>query len=141
MLLPFLDHDLAAFLFSLPYEATGEQGFHDRVIEKAYPNYAHIPYSDSLTVTMGKHSWQRRIKTMREGLSMVKKLRKNNQAVLKELQAQLAVMRDNKQRVMNSYRQYMQCFEWMQEADFAQHYIDVISQMEPTIHDSQTSSL
>ena len=132
MLLPFLDHDLAAFLFSLPYEATGERGFHDRVIEKSYPDYAHIPYSDSLQVPMGRHTWTRRIKTMTDGLTTVAKLRHNHRDVLKELQAQMTVMKNEKQRWMNVYRQYMLCFEWVQEPDFAQHYINIMSEMEST---------
>jgi len=41
---PFLDHDLVDFLLSLDVSFNTGTWFHDEVIAKAYPGYAHIPF-------------------------------------------------------------------------------------------------
>lgn len=45
--LPYLDADLYDFFMSLPFEEFGDQGFHDEVIRKAYPEQAHLPYAEN----------------------------------------------------------------------------------------------
>lgn len=41
---PYLDHELYSFLTSLPAEYFLDYTFHQRAIEKRYPQWAHIPY-------------------------------------------------------------------------------------------------
>ena len=45
--LPYLDKDLCDFLLSLPATPDFARGFHDAAIERAFPEYADIPYEDS----------------------------------------------------------------------------------------------
>lgn len=42
---PFIDHALFDALSRIPYETLWAAPFHDDVIEKAYPEYAHLPYA------------------------------------------------------------------------------------------------
>jgi hypothetical protein len=41
---PFLDHDLVAFLTSLPADVVLDRQFHDDVIRATYPQYKDLPY-------------------------------------------------------------------------------------------------
>ena len=41
---PYLDHDLYDFLMSLPEEIKNKGDFHTKTIQRAYPQYANIPY-------------------------------------------------------------------------------------------------
>ncbi len=41
---PYLDHDLYTFLSSLPAEYFLDYTFHQKTMEKRYPEYAHLPY-------------------------------------------------------------------------------------------------
>jgi len=43
---PYIDHDLASFLMSLPAKIIEDGTFHDDTIRRAYPEYAHIPFED-----------------------------------------------------------------------------------------------
>lgn len=44
---PYLDYDLYDFLSSLPGSMVEGKTFHTDTIRRAYPQYAHIPYSDA----------------------------------------------------------------------------------------------
>src|SRR5699024_7220665 len=46
---PFLDHDLFAFMATLPSSMLLDRSFHDKAIARAYPSFAHIPYADNKT--------------------------------------------------------------------------------------------
>ena len=45
---PYVAPELLAFLSSLPGEVYGRPGFHDRVIRERFPEYAALPFSNSL---------------------------------------------------------------------------------------------
>lgn len=44
---PYLDHDLFDFMATLPAAMLMDRSFHDAVIARAYPGFAHIPYADN----------------------------------------------------------------------------------------------
>ena len=48
---PYMDEDLADFCMSLPWEVSNFQGqtFHDAVTDRAYPQYAHVPFQEGFT--------------------------------------------------------------------------------------------
>jgi asparagine synthetase B (glutamine-hydrolysing) len=45
VLAPYLDHDFYDFMSALPASMLFDSTFHDRAIRRAYPQYAHVPYS------------------------------------------------------------------------------------------------
>jgi asparagine synthase (glutamine-hydrolysing) len=53
---PFLDHELFDFLASLPAEHLLDHTFHDEVIARCYPQWAHLPYA---TKGNNRFSWQK----------------------------------------------------------------------------------
>lgn len=48
---PYIDEDLADFCFSLPWEVSNmrEKTFHDEVTDRAYPEFAHVPFENGFT--------------------------------------------------------------------------------------------
>ena len=44
---PYLDHDLYDFFVSLPEDRTKDGTLHAKAIERAYPQYANIPYEQN----------------------------------------------------------------------------------------------
>lgn len=54
---PFLDYDLYDFLAALPYDLIKDHTFHTKTIQRAYPQYTHLPYenNDSRKISVFEH--------------------------------------------------------------------------------------
>jgi hypothetical protein len=57
VLAPYIDRDLFDFLTSLPAPMLEDRQFHNNVIHRAYPEYAHIPFSMDLSIEPRVDRW------------------------------------------------------------------------------------
>ena len=72
--LPYLDQDLVDFGFRLPASGYWRPGFHDEVIARHYPEFAHIPF-ENITLRKGaKLDWHLQVRMLSGSVPLLLRL-------------------------------------------------------------------
>jgi hypothetical protein len=111
VLCPYLDLDLVDHLLSLPFDVTSDARFHDAALERAYPEFAELPFDNDLTQTRGRPPLRQRVRAQLEGWSTLASLAP--MALAREVAAGLH--RSPARHSVERYRLYLMCVELARE--------------------------